>query len=111
MSFMKIKIDGFSMIFKDDSIEVKRKYAIDPKNTPKVIKEFYRLIESEIDRCNVYQLFRGSSHYFLNNFKIFINKDLVLLKRCSNLYQEGNFILNDKEISNLKTLLYRGIYL
>lgn len=107
MNFKKIRIDGFSMIFKDDSIEVKRKYAIDPKNTPKVIKEFYRLIESEIDRCNVYQLFRGS----LNNFKIFINKDLVLLKRCSNLYQEGDFILNDKEISNLKTLLYRGIYL
>lgn len=111
MCFKKIKFDGFSIIFKDYSIEVKRKYAVDPKSTPKVIKEFYRLIESEIERGIVYQLFRGSSHYFLNNFKIFINKDLVLLKKCSNLYQEGDIILNDKEISNLKTLLYRGIYL
>lgn len=111
MSFKKIKFDGFSIIFKDDSIEIKRKYAVDPKNTPKVIKEFYRLIESEIDSGIVYQLFRGSNHYFLNKFKIFINKDLVLLKKCSNLYQEGDIILNDKEISNLKTLLYRGIYL
>lgn len=111
MSFKKIKFDGISIIFKDDSIEIKRKYAVDPKNTPKVIKEFYRLIESEIDSGIVYQLFRGSSHYFLNKFKIFINKDLVLLKKCSNLYQEGDFILNDKEISNLKTLLYRGIYI
>lgn len=111
MSFKKIKFDGFSIIFKDDSIEIKRKYAVDPTNTPKVIKEFYRLIESEIDSGIVYQLFRGSSHYFLNKFKIFINKDLVLLKKCSNLYQEGDIILNDKEISNLKTLLYRGIYL
>ena len=38
MSFKKIKFDGFSIIFKDDSIEIKRKYAVDPKNTPKVIK-------------------------------------------------------------------------
>ena len=113
MIFKNIYIDGFKVILKKDSIELKRKYAINKQNPPKEIEEFFKYVELEIDK-GVSQITRGSNYYYLGKFRMYINENSILLVLLENSEDEDrswHYFLNEEDIKNLKYLLNNGIYL
>ena len=113
MIFKNIYLDGFKVTLKKDSIELKKRLAINKQNPPKEIEEFFKYVEIEINK-GVSQIARGSNYYYLDKFRMFINKDsilLVLLKNSDDEDRSWHYFLNEEDIKNLKYLLNHGEYL